>query len=85
MHKSLRRRYLPWTENTKQSYFQACARCEVRATVVDGPMYLALKAVLRFHKKKAGAQGLLLTQDFEPLCLRKGDRMDPTPSLPDIG
>ena len=30
-------------------------------------------------------QGLCLTQDYTPLGLRKGDRLDPTPSLPDIG
>ena len=85
MQKTLRRRHLPWTENTEQSYFQACARCEVQATVVDEPTYLALKAALRLHKKKAGDEGLLLAQDFEPLCLRKGGRVDPTPSLLDTG
>ena len=59
---------------------------EVRAgeKVADDGIYKQLRAIMRFDKRKDGARGLALTTDFRPLDLRKGDRLEPTASFPDV-
>jgi len=72
--------------NEEQDYFVACTRCELKVTVVDQPMLLALQRLLWYHQRRSGdIKGLALTQYFEPLHLRKLDRLEPTEALPDIG
>lgn len=77
--------HCPWVENEELDYFQACERCELKVAVESHDQYLALKRLLKFHRKRSGVHGLALTADFLPLGLKKADRLEPSPELLDIG
>ena len=81
----LRRKPLRVEGNTESDYFLACTRCELPVRVQDVHTLSALRGLMKFHKKRSGVQGLALVQDFPPLMLRRGDRLEPTPAFPDIG
>ncbi len=75
---------LPWSSVTSADYDLACSACE-RHVVVSAPQHRTLRAILRYDKRRSGAGGRALLDDFPALGLLKGDRLEPTPSLPDIG
>lgn len=75
---------LPWAAKGSAAYSAACAAAEVRVTVPSAEVWQALLGHLRFDHRKAGSHGRALLVDFPTLGLEKGDRLEPSPSHPDV-
>ena len=78
---------LVWRENQEGDYERACQRCEFPVVVPDAATRDLLNARLKFDKRRDGSHGLSLTRDVEVngVRLQTGDRLEPSPSLPDVG
>ena len=67
-------------------YDVACARCEQKRWIgrAERDAFLPL---LEYDKRTTqdSSNGLALLQDYPPLDLLKGDRLEPSPELPDVG
>ena len=74
----------PWRDNRDEDFETACARCEVRV-VLDAESHKLLKSLLRYDKRPSGAKGRALTQPVPRLGLLEKDRLEPSPTLPDVG
>ena len=75
-------------------YSVACSACEIiiRITSEAERQMVLVVGGLHYDKRARGARGRTLQHDVPTLAgvgcgrfLRKGDRLDPSPSLPDIG
>ena len=66
------------------TYAAACAAAECRV-VLTAEAHRAILPALRFDKRRDGARGRALTRDIPALGLAKGDRLEPSPGLPDVG
>ena len=75
---------LPWRSNREPDYEAACVRCEIHV-VIDAATHLILNHLLKWDRRQHGNKGLCLTVDYEPLALVKGDRLEPTLVLMDVG
>jgi hypothetical protein len=73
----------PWHVNDDADYDASCSRCEVKV-VVTHVMVRQIRHNLRFDKRRGGALGRALTVAFPALNLLVGDRLEPTPKLPDV-
>ena len=78
------RNSLPWTSNSKGDYAIACDRAEVHI-VVDKLTCALLEDNLYYDKRDHGNRGRCLTNDIVSLGLCKGDRLEPSKALPDVG
>jgi hypothetical protein len=74
---------LAWEENADDDYEQACQRCEKRIVLNEENKNLVC-SLLRFDKRSAGSKGLALTMAIPALGLEAGDRLEPSPTLPDV-
>ena len=63
----------------------ACAAREIWVEVPNAEVLANLVANLKYDKRKRGAQGRALLNDIGLLGLRKGDRLNPSPQVLDIG
>ena len=75
---------LPWRENTDQDYEGACRRCEYHIDLTPESHSL-LKGLLVYDKRKGGSHGRALLAPAPTLALLAGDRLEPSPRLPDVG
>ena len=75
----------PFHVNTQADYDAACSRCEIWVTVTSDN-HAAILRRLRYDKKlQHGSKGRYLTEPVPGLPLCTGDRLEPSPSLPDVG
>lgn len=66
------------------TYMRACANCETKLTVITREDQVRLRAALQYDKKKAGSYGRTFQLDFPELGISKGDRLEPTPTMPNV-
>ena len=80
--------HLPWITNSEDDYYDACDQCEVKVELRkrSGDKE-AIKMILRYDKRKTGCHGRCLVSDIivNGIQLRKGDRLEPSPNLRDVG
>ena len=74
---------LPWHVNADHEYFDAAARCEI-IVVLSGGTHAEIAPRLQYDKRQHGNRGLCLTQHFDGLGLRKGDRLEATPTMQNV-
>ena len=74
----------PFPECAMVDYERACAACEHRV-VLDKATHTLIKSLLRYDKRKDGSRGRCLVADVSSLSLRKGDRLQPSENLLDVG
>lgn len=74
----------PWHENTDQDFEEACVAAEISVVLSAEDLDL-LKRTLSYDKRPTGSHGRALVRDLPHLRLRKGDRLEPSPMLPDVG
>lgn len=73
----------PFPLKTHEGYLEACRVAEhwVLVTEVDRA---ALLVILRYDKRDDGSRGRALIENYPPLFLEKGDRLEPSMSLNDV-
>ena len=74
-----------WPETGGEEYEQACLDAELARVIASAADRDALTAALRYDKRKKGAHGRALIADIPHLGLLRGDRLDPCPTMPDVG
>ncbi len=74
----------PFRNNEDDDYFTACTRCEQRV-VIDRAMHGVLIHRLENDRRPYGNHGRCLSAAVESLGLLLGDRLEPSPWLPDVG
>jgi hypothetical protein len=74
----------PFRANAEIDYFHACDRCE-KIVVVDRSMHRVLVGLLENDRRSAGNHGRCLVEAVPSLGLLVGDRLEPSPWLPDVG
>ena len=72
----------PAPRKTQADYDAACRACEIDVTL-DFATYLKVRAVLEYDKRKDGSRGRRLPIDVG-MGLLKGDRLEPTPQMPNV-
>eukprot|EP00974_Lingulodinium_polyedra_P024486 2369838-Lingulodinium_polyedra.AAC.1 len=75
---------LVWRENGDNDYFEACGRAEI-VVDVTAAHHAALRPLLQFDRRPGGSRGLTLVSAYTELGLERGDRLEPSASLRDIG
>ena len=75
---------LRWPENGIHDYSQACERCEHTVTIPAGEVADFL-GKLRYDKRSGGSRGRALAQSCPRLNLERGDRVEPSDALQDVG
>jgi hypothetical protein len=75
---------LRWPLNDSGEYDRACRQCEFRVRVTaENKEFVSDR--LRYDKRKNdGSHGRALTQNVDLLGLRANDRLEPSPTLPDV-
>ena len=75
-----------WGEFEMKDYDKAVDAC-TKVVTIDRAAFRVIKNSLHYDKRKAteASRGRALTVDMPDLGLRKGDRLQPNPLLPDIG
>ena len=76
---------LPWPPKLPEHYEEACQNAEVRVTVSSHDQLQRLLGHLEYDRRPNGSHGRSLAQDFAPLRLNKGDRLEPSEYSPDVG
>lgn len=74
----------PWALLCHEDIERAMAACEVHVRL-SRDQHKEVCAALRFDKGKQGARGRAVAVDLPALGLRKGDRLEATPTLLDVG
>jgi hypothetical protein len=74
----------PWRPNGIRDYYDACCECEHNKMITQ-EHHAALVPLLAFDKRQHGNHGLCLIADYLPLELVKGDRLEPSSTLFDVG
>ena len=69
--------------NTDKDFDEACCRCEIRL-LLDELQIKQIKPYLKYDKRHDGNLGRSLTRDLPQFALLSGDRLEPTPVLPDV-
>lgn len=67
-----------------KDYDDACSRCEIYV-LLDQDAVALVVSKLKYDERKGGARGRALTCDLPTLKLRKGDRLEPSVCLQDVG
>ena len=77
---------LPWRPKTAEDYEGACQACEQRVVVTSAAQLERLAGTLMYDKRlKTGSHGRCLARHFPELGLRKGMRLEPSETCPDVG
>ena len=81
---------LIWADVNDGDYDQACRRCELVVTLRSRVAYVMLFSALKWDTRKKGNKGRYLARDIALLAddgrpLMVNDRLEPSPSCPDIG
>ena len=74
----------PWATKTMTAYEQACSACEVKVQVNNRLDMNLVVGNLQYDKRRAGSCGRALIADVPRFRLCKGDRLEPSISVPDI-
>jgi hypothetical protein len=74
---------MPFADKTLDEHNEACSRCEIKL-VLNKDQRTKVRAALVFDRRNHGNHGRCLVLDFDDLGLMKGDRLEPTPEMPDI-
>jgi len=69
---------------TRAELEAATRACEFKV-VVNRELYLLLRASLDYDQREDGYRGRYLRWNMKSLGLKKGDRLEPSPTLPNIG
>ena len=75
---------LPWRLKTLDAYLESCAACE-HICVVTPEQRRHIRMLLRYDKRDTGSRGRALRVGIPELGLRAGDRLEPQPTMPDVG
>ena len=70
-----------WAPHDLDRYLESAQECEVEVQLNSGT-YTLVRQRLEFDKRKDGNRGRCLDSDIPALGLKKGDRLEPTPSIP---
>lgn len=73
----------PSAPKSTKHYRDACARCEVWADLRPETLEVA-RATLAFDKRRNGSAGRALVAPMPSAGLERGDRLEPSSSLPDV-
>ena len=85
-HKGASRIRFPSRENREGEYDEACDRCMLEIEMTgDKRKALLEQGGLQYDKRPNGSHGLALGNDVPTLGLVRGDRVEPSPALPDVG
>ena len=78
---------LPWLIKTFAAYEAACALCERWVTLATMSLLYRVRAALEYDKRKGSkaSRGRALKTDIPELGLLAGDRLEPHPTMPDVG
>ena len=76
---------LRWDENGPADYKDSCRRCVRPVTVPDQAAKSDIFRHLRYDKRQSGSRGQALMSGLSHLGLEPGDRLEPSPVLPDVG
>lgn len=76
---------LPWPCKDAVAYEAACRDAEIRVLIGSAAQLAEVLGRLQYDKRKKGSHGRSMLVDYAPLGLLKGDRVEPTPSCPDVG
>ena len=78
---------LPWASKTWADYVSACRSCERWVVVATLAQLYRLRAALFYDKRKGthASRGRALRVALPELQLLAGDRLEPHPSMPDVG
>ena len=76
---------LPWAPVLQTDYDEAATRCEIPVNCANPETHKQIVRSLRYDKSKRGARGRALTTDLPHLGLLKGDRLEPSEMIPDVG
>jgi hypothetical protein len=74
----------PWAKKTMTVYEQACEACEVKVTVNSRQEMSHIVGNLQYDKRRVGSSGRALISDVLRFHLCKGDRLEPSASVPDV-
>jgi hypothetical protein len=73
-----------WGEVGADTYDAACRACEVSVRIDSKDQHRQLRALLFFDRRKKGSCGRALKRGYPLLGLEAGDRLEPSPELPDV-
>ena len=74
----------PWALKDFAAWDAACRQCEVHVRLLNKTELDTLTGTLDFDKRSSGSHGRSLTMDLPCFKLRKGDRLEPTLTYPDV-
>ena len=74
----------PWHTNSDADFDTAATTCEF-PVVMSSSHHADLLGLLFYDQRKDGSHGRALRGDYPPLRLRAGDRLEPTPTMHDVG
>ena len=75
----------PCSDVTQEDVDAACDACEKKRWITSAEQHALVKATLKYDKKKIGNVGRCLRSSLPLLGLEQGDRLEPSPEIPDIG
>lgn len=75
----------PYALRDAAGYDAACSAAERQVVIPDRGVHAALARALFYDKRADGARGRALTLDFPALGLARGDRLEPSATLRDVG
>ena len=73
----------PKRRKTNADYENAVQACEIKV-VMDRRQFVKVRAVLENVRTDGGGRGRCIPIDFPELGLVRGDRLEPTPDMPDV-
>lgn len=74
----------PFRKKTAEMYEEACKACERKVEVKNRHIHGRLLGLLVYDRRPNGRRGRVLSEDFQSLGLKAGDRLEPTHQLPDV-
>jgi hypothetical protein len=75
----------PWESMDMTKIEQACSACEITVVVSNAYELSLIAGNLHYDRRRAGSHGRALTCDLFRFGLQKGDRLEPSATVPDIG
>ena len=74
----------PWRANTDANFEAAARECEIHLSIT-AEHHDQLCQHLKFDRRARGLAGCVMQDNYAPLGLQRGDRLEPSAELPDIG
>ena len=75
----------PFPKKTRAQLEAATKKCEIWVTCDTHDDYLRIRACLDYDKRKEGFRGRALDRPLPDFGLHLGDRLEPSPAMPNIG